>query len=194
MKRNAIERMLPAVFQRAVLHGTPLDGLLAVMEALHEPSEEVLASIDEYFNPYRTADAFVPYLAQWVDLLPILTRPDRPDAPVVEPSSGLGRLRELIASAGELAKWRGTARGLTQFLGTATGERGILIDEHPLDDKGRPRPCHLRITAPASCAPHRLLIERIVEVEKPAYTTCEIVIEGQSNEETERGTSGATYL
>lgn len=179
MKQSAIERLLPDVFQRAALPGTPLSALLGVMESQHEPSESVLDTLERYFNPYQTPDAFVPYLAQWLDLGRILTRDERQNGPNAEPSSGLGRLRELIAAAVYLAKWRGTARGLILFLEIATGERGFVIDEHPLDAQGRPRSCHLQIIAPASCAPHRLLIERIVESEKPVYTTHQLVIAEQ---------------
>lgn len=161
MRSSEIQRLLPGVIQRTLEPGRPLAALLEVMEALHAPSEAVLAELEALFNPYRTPDAFVPFLARWVDV----------DLPV---TTGLGRLRELVAAAGELSRWRGTARGLRQFLQTATGERDFTLDERVPGPDGRPRPFHVRITAPASLESHRALLERIIEREKPAYVTYEL--------------------
>jgi phage tail-like protein len=160
MKRTEIARLLPGVFQRA-LDGGPLLALLDVMEALHAPSEAVLADLDALFNPYRAPDAFVPLLARWVDL----------DLPV---TTGLGRMRELVAAGVELSRWRGTARGLRLFLQTATGVKDFVIDERVPGPDGRPRPFHFQVSAPAPLEPHRVLLERIIEREKPAYVTHEL--------------------
>lgn len=179
MKQSAIERLLPDVFQRTALPGTPLRALLEVMEAQHEPAEQVLESLERYFNPHQAPDEFVPYLAHWLDLTRILSDEKRLPGIASEPASGMGRLRELIAAAIYLAKWRGTARGLVLFLETATGERGFVIDEHAQDDLGRPRRCHLRVIAPAACGGYMTLIKRIIETEKPAYVTYDLVLAQQ---------------
>lgn len=176
MKQNEIARLLPEVFQRTHNPGSPLAALLAVMEALHAPSEEVLTHLDQYFDPYRAPDRFVPYLAQWVDLGPLLTDRSDPEVPLLTRfPTGLGRLRELIAAAAFLSQWRGTARGLLAFLETALGAQGFAIDEAVTDDAGRAIPFHLRVRAPAETEAHRALIERIIEIEKPAYVTYELI-------------------
>lgn len=180
MKRSAIERLLPFVFRRAVTEGSPLAALLAVMEALHEPSEAVLRRLDTSFDPRRTTEAFVPYLAGWVDLEPLFERGQRGGSAesMQQPlSTGLGRLRELGAAAALLSQWRGTPKGLLLFLETATGVRGFTLDERPLGPDGRPRPYHVRILAPHAAAPHRALIERIIEFEKPVHVTHELAFE-----------------
>lgn len=161
MRSLEIQRLLPGIFQRALEPNSPLEALLDVMEALHAPSESVLAGLDALFNPYRAPDAFVPLLAKWVDL----------DLPV---TTGLGRMRELVASGAELSRWRGTARGLRLFLQTATGVRDFVIDERVPGPDGRPRPFHFQVSAPASLEPHGVLLERIIEREKPAYVTHEL--------------------
>jgi len=66
MKRNAIRHLLPGIFQRTVLPGNPITALLEVMEKLHEPSEQILQNLDATFDPRRTPDSFVPFLARWV--------------------------------------------------------------------------------------------------------------------------------
>jgi phage tail-like protein len=176
MKRNEIESLLPEVFRRTIRPGDPLFALLEVMEVLHAPSEEVLTALDAYFDPYRTPDTFVPYLARWVDLERFLMGELEGGAlPAVHSfPPGLGRLRELIAAAAFLSKWRGTARGLLRFLETATGVQGFEIDEQVPGPDGRPRPFHIRVKVPGAARRYRELIERIVEMEKPAYVTFEL--------------------
>jgi phage tail-like protein len=178
MKREEIESLLPQVFQRTLRPGSPLNALLEVMESLHAPAEAVLAQLESYFNAYRTPDIFVPFLAGWVDLdrfYPFYSAlPEdlkRSEDPI---SSGTGHLRELIAAAAYLSQWRGTAKGLKLFLETATGTKGFELVENVDSKDGQPRPFHIRITAPAEAQKHVVLIERIVEQEKPAYVTYEL--------------------
>ena len=57
MKREAIRRLLPAVFQRAVEPDTPLAALLGAMRDL-----------SAVLNPRSTPDRFLPYLSRWVNL------------------------------------------------------------------------------------------------------------------------------
>lgn len=176
MKRGEIERLLPDIFRRTSRAGNPLHAVLEVMEALQAPSEEALRDLDTYFEPRRAPDAFVPYLAGWVDLERLLAEgPSRPDAPPPTFPTGLGRLRELVAQAAYLSQWRGTPRGLLRFLETATGVQGFAIDEQVPGEGGLPRPFHLRVRAPRETEPYRVLLERIIEVEKPAYVTYDLV-------------------
>lgn len=178
MKRTEIEQLLPGIVQRTASPGTPLAALLDTMESLHAGPEQTLARLAELFDPHRTPDEFVPFLAAWLDLAHLLDTtggdrlPTRSNATI---STGLGRLRALIASAAELSKWTGTAKGLRLFLQTATGETGFEIREN-IDRDGRPRLFHLTVLAPASMRLHKDLIERIIAAEKPAYVTCDLVL------------------
>src|ERR1700738_1599000 len=107
MKRAEIEQLLPGVFQRTVKEGTLLFSLLEVMEALPAADEAVLDQLDAFFDPYRAPDAFVPFLAGWVDLERLLLEvPEEFQASAPPPlPSGIGRLRELVAAATFLAQW-----------------------------------------------------------------------------------------
>ncbi len=180
MKHQGIEQLLPGIFQRTARMGSPLYALLQVMEALHGPSEAALEDLDTKFNPRRTPDAFVPFLARWVDLERILERAvpgqrSKTNLPSEVLSTGLGNLRELVACAARLSKWRGTRYGLIRFLQAATGESGFEVIENQ-DSTGEPRLFHLVFRAPGTLRMHRSLLERIVESEKPAYVTYELVI------------------
>ncbi len=178
MRRTEIERLLPVIFQRTIRQGNPLFALLEVMEALHEPSEKMLEQLDSVFDPRRTEDEFVPFLARWVDLDWLFQKDSNESMPLSQPSntipSGLGRLRELIAIAVNLSQWRGTAKGLRRFLEVATGITGYEIKENIEDENGLPRRFHILISAPASASVYKNLIERIIEREKPAYVTYDL--------------------
>jgi phage tail-like protein len=176
MKRAEIERLLPSIIARTLQPLTPLAAILDIMEALHLPSEAVLARLDAAFDPRRTGDDFVPFLARWVDLDRLFKEPrgtgsGRWSRATI--STGIGRLRELVASAAYLSRWRGTAKGLRGFLQTATGEKNFEIREN-VDNDGRSKPFHITVSAPPSLASHRTLLERIIESEKPAYVTYEL--------------------
>jgi phage tail-like protein len=177
MKRSEIEHLLPGIFQRTITPGSPLWALLTVMEELHAPDEDVLTHLDSYFDPYRAPDDFIPYLAGWVDMARLLVAaPEEFTGTVLPPfPSGMGRLRELIAAAAFLAQWRGTAKGLQRFLITATGVSGFVIEEQVPG-----RPFHLRIQAPQAAAAYKDLIQRIIELEKPAYTTYELEVAAET--------------
>jgi phage tail-like protein len=161
MKAAEIRRLLPGIFQSAAARGTPIDALLRLMEQLHAPTEDRIASLDELLDPRRAPDDFVRFLATWVDLDPDL-------------ALGPERLRALVALGAELSRWRGTVRGLTAFLEVATGMSGFKVDDAVPDEQGRIRPFHLRVTAPAALAPYAPQLEAIVLREKPAYVTIDL--------------------
>ncbi len=175
MNIERIKALLPSVIARTASPGSPLTALLGVMQEMHAPEEAILRHLDSFLDPRRTPDAFVPYLASWVDLDKLMVQ--RPAKGGVRYSlpTGLGRLRELSASAAMLSQWRGTRRGLEAFLSIATGLQDFRIAENVSGEARVPRPYHLRITVPASAALHETLIRRIIEIEKPAYVTYELV-------------------
>lgn len=164
MKASEIKTLLPAVFEDAVVPASPISALLATMESLHQPCEDILAGLDTYFDPRRAPPAFVPFLAGWVGI----------DFQV---TTGLGRLRDLTARAVALSRERGTRQGLIAFLETATGARGFTVDESVLDGAQAPALFHVRVRAPASTRPHARMILAIIEREKPAYVTSELTFE-----------------
>lgn len=185
MKSYEIAQLLPVVFQRTLNARNPLTGLLEVMEALQAPSEDILQRLDSFFDPRRTKDEFVPYLAYWADLTRLFDETQNASGQYGFSSSslatGLGRLRELIASAAYLSQWRGTKKGLLRFLQTATGFGNFDIQEN-VDLTGKPRPFHVSIRAPKESAQYSVLISRIVELEKPAYVTYELSFEPAGGE------------
>ncbi len=169
MQRRDVDALLPAIYQDAVRQGSPLDALLEAATRLPEPEEAILARLDALFDPRRTPDAMVAFLAGWVDLDRFLIG-RRADGSGGELPTGMGRLRELCANAAELSRYRGTRQGLIRFLEVATGESGFRVQENQtVDDQARP--FHLCVIAPKATRPYAELIHAIVAFEKPAYVT-----------------------
>ncbi|SRR5258707_1095710 len=183
MKQNEIAQLLPAIFQQTIQPETPLCTLLEVMAALPAPDEAVLDGLESFFNPYQAPDGFVPFLASWVDMEWILLENAAEFSALTPPlPSGMGRLRELVASATFLAQWRGTARGLLRFLEIACGIEGFSVEERVLGPDGRPRPFHIAVQVPPEAAPYQAMIKRIIESEKPAYVTYDLLIQERSEQ------------
>ena len=158
MNRAAIERLLPGAYQRAATTGSLLAALLDVMETLHAPAEELLASSDRLFTPYLTPDPLVPYLLSWLALDHL-------------PAVPVSRQRDLLMDGSGLARLRGTPEGLLAVLRITTGLTGFVVDEPP------DRPFHFVVRVPADGAARVDLITRVVELEKPAAVTFQIVLE-----------------
>jgi len=173
--KQQIERLLPASFQRTATGGGVLDALLAVMESLHAPSEATLTHVEDLFAAYRAPDILLPFLVGWVAWDHIGAAP----AVGADPRGGIpvGRLRDLVANAAWLAASRGTEHGLCRLLSTVTGTAGFTVDE-PAD-----RAFHLVVRVPPEAADHLDLIRRVVAAEKPAATTCEVVLDEPTAEQ-----------
>ncbi|GGO30314.1 phage tail protein [Deinococcus humi] len=170
MKRPDLERLLPEVMQRAAQPGQPLAAALDVMEGLITPVEDTLSGVDAVLSPYRAPDAFLPWLAGWLDLDGLL----RPGPLEKQYAPGLTQLRLLIARTMPLNFMRGTARGLIGVLEAATGVSGFHVQEN-VTASGGPRAFHLLVLAPPESAVYAELVQQLVELEKPVALTHEVV-------------------
>jgi phage tail-like protein len=196
MKSDKIQELLPQVFQRTARPDSPLQALLEAMEELTEPAEKTLAELDKYIDPYRAPEDFVVYLARWLDLQRFFSSSVKrrlETGEQVDPiPPGSGRLRELLITAARMLALRGTHRGLIAMLEIATGVEGFSVEESPTDESGQPIPFHIAVHLPPEAGQYRGFVRRIVEAEKPAYVTCELVQEEDQEEQTteEKGTKG----
>ncbi len=181
MQPAEIERLLPDIIARTVRPGNPLGALLEVMADLLTPSEDVLGQLDRYFDPYRTPERMVPFLAGWVDLAWLITGSSDGRSGTVAPyPPGSGWLREVVATAVDLSQWRGTSAGLVRFLETATGVAGFVVQDQSTPPEATLKPFHIRVVAPAAARPFQPVIERIVATQKPAYVTSELVFQAEA--------------
>jgi phage tail-like protein len=180
MKQHEIMRYLPEVFRRTVKSENPLEIILETMEKMHEPGEQVLDSLDMYFDPRRTEDALVPFMSYWINLEWLLTEEQKNGKNLKlenqeHLTNGLGRLRELIANASFLSKWRGTADGIKLFIIIATGVKSVEIQTNITHDHKKSLPYHFIIKIREDARRFEPVLNIIIEHEKPAYTTYEIL-------------------
>ena len=181
MEVKQIIKLLPYVYQEACNEGSSLMALLNSMETLHKKTENQLEVLDETFDVRRTTPDFVYFLAGWVDMFDVLSQKGEfllgDGSEKRDLVSGLGRLRELIMQSAEIARWRGTSKGLIKFLEIATGLEGYKIEECITGNDNHEKAFHIRIKAPFQSKSMRSLVKRIIELEKPAYVTYELEFE-----------------
>ena len=176
MRADRIARFLPETYRAAMTPTSVLTALVGAMEALQQPSEDILADVDRYLDPVRAPDVFVPMLASWLDLTPYLDwSGGQAGAGTPRFAPGVERLRLLATRAADLNARRGTRGALQDFLADATGVDGFTVEENPPGDDGAPRPFHIRVHAPQDATRYAGLVARIVEGERPVYVTYEIV-------------------
>jgi len=95
---------LPALFRDDEFMGQ----FLLIFESIMKPIEGTVDNIPLYLDALMTSEPLLPWLASWVDL-------------TLDPAWPEDRRRELVKSAAELYRWRGTRRGLTEYLRIYTG-------------------------------------------------------------------------
>jgi len=178
MRQAEIEQLLPGVFQQGLQPGSPLPVVLGLMEWMHEPSERMLDEIDRFFDPRRTTDPFVSFLADWVGLTWVHARhADDYGPPTPRPfPTGGGRLAELVALSAFHTRWRGTGRALLHFLEAATGVAGFEFAAPDEGGEEEQRPYHFTLRVPVAAARQLDLVRRVVDHEKPAHVTYELEI------------------
>ena len=144
--------------------GDPLLALLDVMEALHAPSEDTLAELPALFHPLRAPERFVPFLARWVDL-------------------GCPSPRAWAACASWWPRRWSCRAGGARRGGCCSSCARPRAARTSSSRSGCPAPTG--VPGPSTCAcalrpswpPHRPMVEAIIEREKPAYVTYELLFE-----------------
>lgn len=138
-----------------------LGRFLLIFESILDPIERTVDQINHYFNPQLTPEPLLPWLASWVDV-------------VLNEKWPLDRRRMLIKQAAELYSWRGTRRGLSQYLQIYTGVEPVITEpggesENSLDESLPPHVFHVMLSVPDPEVIDPELVEAIIEAEKPAH-------------------------
>jgi phage tail-like protein len=105
---------LPGLFQDDEF----ISRFLLIFEDVLGPIEGTVDNIVQYFDPLMTPEPLLPWLASWVDL-------------TLDSSCPIERRRELVKYAAELYRWRGTRRGLSEFLRIYTGSAPEISEYVP---------------------------------------------------------------
>jgi phage tail-like protein len=153
---------LPAIYQEDEFLGR----FLKIFEDVLSPVERILENIHLYFDPMMAPEGFLPWLASWIDL-------------VLDENWPIQKRRELIKAGVELYRWRGTKRGLREYLRIYTGVEPEII-EHFDGNDGGPYRFTVIIRVPDPKSLNERLVRRVINAEKPAHTTYELRIESES--------------
>lgn len=147
---------LPPIYQEDPFVGR----FLLIFESILDPIDRVIDQIHHYFDPLLAPEPLLPWLASWVDL-------------VLNEKWSLERRRALVRHAADLYRWRGTRRGVSEYIRIYTGFTPI-IDEPERERSGEaalpPHVFRVVLDVPDPDSINRELLETIIEVEKPAHT------------------------
>lgn len=156
---------LPGIYQNNPFLGR----FLLIFESILGPVDRTVENMHHYFDPFVTPPEAVDWLGAWVGLALDERWPE-------------DRRRELISEAVNLYQWRGTKRGLSEFLRLYTGVEPEIIEptlREIANTRSRAFRFIVRITLPPGSHVSRSLIETIIDAEKPAFAACTLeLIEG----------------
>ena len=91
---------------------------LLIFQSVLDPLVNTVDNIALYFDPGLTPESVLSWLATWVDQ-------------TLDPAWPIQRRRELVAKASELYRWRGTRRGLIEYLRIYTGTKPQIVEYIP---------------------------------------------------------------
>jgi phage tail-like protein len=169
---------LPAPFRDDVLMGK----FLLIFESILNPLENTVDNMALFFDPRITPESILPWLASWIDL-------------ALDTSWPLERRRELVQNAADLYRWRGTRRGLSEYLRIYTGTPPIILEYIPgmiLDEKTQ---LGVNTVLGSSGAGHHFtviiekdeksridtkVVREIIESQKPAHTVYTLEIRSKT--------------
>ncbi len=153
---------LPPCYQDEPFFGQ----FLNIFEAILGPIEQMIDQLDCYTDPWLAPEGLLPWLATWLGL-------------GLDERWPLEQRRALIDAGAELYRWRGTRRGLRQFLQIYTGVTPRIIEWHQPEGAAERLPPHsflVLIETPAPNTLDRAQIEAIIQAEKPAHTAYRLVV------------------
>jgi phage tail-like protein len=146
---------------------------LLIFEDILQPIENGIDNMPLYFDPLMTPEPLLFWLSSWLGL-------------VLDGKLPVERRRRLVKLASELYRWRGTRRGLSEYLRIYTGSTpeirehvtGMRLDRNTrlgvnsqLGGSGQGFHFNVAVPAPPEGELNIGAIKAIIEAQKPAYTT-----------------------
>ncbi len=144
---------------------------LHIFEDILKPLEGIIDDIAFYFDPGTSPQFFLAWLASWVGLVLDERWPET-------------KRRELIKSVAELYRWRGTKRGLSEYLriyagvapqiiehtqGSQAGSETTSTASGTRGKKGQPNCFTVILEVPDVSTIDANIVKAIIETEKPAH-------------------------
>jgi phage tail-like protein len=169
-EQNRYLQYLPAFYREDDFSGR----FLHIFEDIFRPIEGIVDNNSFYFDPGITPEPFLPWIASWLGLVLDERWPEL-------------KRRQLVKSAVELYRWRGTKRGLVEYLKLYTGvtpritEHGAAEGMRLGGDSKLGTPMQIGGKGGAFCFTVELklpdksevdtdIVRSIIEIQKPAHT------------------------
>jgi phage tail-like protein len=144
---------------------------LMIFESIFTPIERMVDHIELYLDPAIMPEDFLPWIASWLDL-------------VLDENWPVEKRRRLVSSAVDLYRWRGTRRGLREYLTVYTSVEpmitehlgGVSLDgqarlgENTVLGEGRDHCFTVTLEVDDVFAIDLDRVKAIIEAEKPAHT------------------------
>lgn len=150
---------LPSIYQTNFV-----SRFMAMLEAILMPIEWKVANFDLYLDPATTPPYFIPWLAGWFGI-------------TFDPTWKEEQRRLFLAEAYQIFARRGTKWALGRVLEIYTGRAPEITDLH---DPAQPFLFTVKIPFRERDV-NRRLIEQIIETDKPAHTTYQLIFETKVN-------------
>jgi phage tail-like protein len=161
---------LPALYRDDDFTGR----FLHIFEDIFKSVENIADNVPWYFDPGTAPEGFLPWLSSWLGL-------------VLDESWPEVKRRQLLRRAGELYRWRGTKRGIAEYIeiyagvapkitehiraeGMRLGGESKLGKPMQIGGKGAEFTFTVEIKLPAKSDADIEVIKNIIESEKPAHT------------------------
>lgn len=144
-----------------IYHTRFMGKFLALFESIWAPLEWQVENFDLYLNPRTAPAGFLPWLANWFDV-------------VFDDSWEEEQRRQLLLEAHDIYARRGTKSSLERVLGIYVGQR-VEID----DQSEELEPFTFLVRIPKKeFEMNRVLVERLIDVNKPAHTSYTLLFVG----------------
>ncbi len=161
-RRSTYLDYLPGIYKESDFLGR----YLLIFEHILSPVHRTVGNIPHYFDPDHVPHDLLEWLGSWVGLTLDTRWPE-------------ARRRALIAAAVPLYRFRGTRRGLTEFLRLYTGIEPEITEPTVTQVSANRSLAFtftvtLRVPDPATV--DRALVASIIELEKPAFAAYTLVI------------------
>jgi phage tail-like protein len=168
--QSSFMQYLPAFYREDAFTGR----FLHIFEDIFRSIDGIADTIPFYFDPATTPQTFLPWIASWLGLVLDERWPEI-------------KRRQLVRSAVELYRWRGTRRGLSEYLKLYTGvtptitEHGVaegmrlgagskLGTPMQIGGKGGAFCFTVELKLPDKSDVETEIVRSIIEIQKPAHT------------------------
>ena len=161
-------KYLPSIYSESEFLGR----FLLIFESVLGPIEGIVNNLAYYLDPNTSPEELLPWLASWMRV-------------GLDHNMPVERQREMVKSAAFLFEWRGTRRGLREYLrlftgvapkitedfgGFALGE-GSQLGRTTVIGGGNPHAFTVTFEVADPSSINMTQVENIIESEKPAHTS-----------------------